>query len=47
MFLEHLLEYADTIGGVLAQDPSYLAALDKIKHQVDKNNALLGVYISK
>lgn len=46
VFLEQLLEYSDTIGGVLAQDPSYLKALEKIKHPSDKNNALLSVYIS-
>lgn len=47
VFLEQLLEYAETIGGVLLQDASYSATLDKIKHPVDRNNALLGVYISK
>lgn len=46
MFLEQLLEYTDTIGKVLALDPSYSTQLDKLK-STDKKKALLGLYISK
>lgn len=46
MFLEQLLEYADTLGRVLADDPGYSLQLDKLKSS-DKNKALLGLYISK
>lgn len=45
MFLEQLLEYTDTIGRVLKQDPTYNAQLEKL-HSNDKNKALLGLYIS-
>jgi hypothetical protein len=45
MFLEQLLDYTDTIGMVLAQDPSYARQLDKLK-AADINKALLGLYIS-
>lgn len=45
MFLEQLLEYTDTIGRVLAQDPTYNLQLDKIRSS-DRNKALLGFYIS-
>jgi hypothetical protein len=45
MFLEQLLDYTDTIGMVLAQDPSYARQLDKLK-ATDINKALLGLYIS-
>jgi hypothetical protein len=49
MFLEQLLDYVDTIGGVLAQDPVYNNALTLIPGhgKVDKNKALVGIYISK
>lgn len=46
MFLEQLLEYTDTIGKILIQDPTYSTQLDKLK-ATDKNKALLGLYISK
>lgn len=46
IFLEQLLEYIDTIGNVLAQDPGYSMQLDKMKTS-DKKKALLGLYISK
>jgi exocyst complex protein 7 len=46
MFLEQLLDYTDTIGMVLAQDPSYARQLDKLK-AADINKALLGLYIKK
>ncbi|KAF2903735.1 hypothetical protein ILUMI_02443 [Ignelater luminosus] len=46
MFLEQLLEYADTLGRVLADDPGYSLQLDKLKSS-DKNKALLGLYIKK
>lgn len=47
VFLEQLLDYSDTIGGVLMQDATYSTPLDKINKPVDRNNALIGVYISK
>lgn len=46
MFLEHLLDYSDTIGVVLGQDPSYVKQLEKLKH-TDPNKAYIGLYISK
>lgn len=45
MFLEQLLEYSDTIGRVLYEDPSYNTQLDKLKG-TDQSKALLGLYIS-
>lgn len=45
MFLEHLVDYIDTIGIVLGQDPSYARQLDKLRSQ-DTHKALLGLYIS-
>ncbi|GLV46766.1 Exocyst 70 [Carabus blaptoides fortunei] len=47
VFLEQLLDYSDTIGGVLIQDATYSTPLDKINKSVDRNNALIGVYIRK
>ena len=49
VFLEQLLDYVDTIGGMLAQDPVYSTALTLIPGhgKVDKNKALVGIYISK
>lgn len=46
MFLEQLLEYTETIGRVLDQDPSYSNQLDRLRAS-DRNKALLGLYISK
>ncbi|KAK4874727.1 hypothetical protein RN001_014087 [Aquatica leii] len=46
MFLEQLLEYTDTLGRVLADDPNYCLQLDKLK-TTDKNKAILGLYIKK
>lgn len=46
MFLEQLLEYSDTIGRVLYEDPNYNSQLDKLKG-ADQSKALLGLYISK
>lgn len=50
-FLEQLLDYIDIIGTVLAQDSAYSNALasippDSKRGPVDKNRALLGIYIS-
>lgn len=45
MFLEQLLEYTETLGRVLVDDPSYSLQLEKMKTG-DKNKALLGLYIS-
>lgn len=45
-FLEELLDYTDTIGMVLEQDPNYSRQLSKLKSN-DLNKALLGLYISK
>jgi exocyst complex protein 7 len=49
VFLEQLLDYVHTIGGVLAQDPVYSNALTLIPghSKVDKNKALVGIYISE
>ena len=49
VFLEQLLDYVETIGGMLAQDPVYSNALTLISGhgKVDKNKALVGIYISK
>lgn len=49
MFLEQLLDYVDTIGGVLAQDSVYSNALTLIPGhgKVDKHKALVGIYISE
>ncbi|KAJ8946861.1 hypothetical protein NQ318_006771 [Aromia moschata] len=46
MFLEQLLDYTDTIGTVLEQDPNYSRQLGKLKSN-DQNKALLGLYIKK
>ncbi|XP_022916884.2 exocyst complex component 7 [Onthophagus taurus] len=46
MFLEQLLEYTETIGKVLSQDPSYDLQYDKAKTS-NKNKVLLGFYIKK
>ncbi|XP_050311294.1 exocyst complex component 7 [Anthonomus grandis grandis] len=46
MFLEQLLDYSDTIGVVLGQDPSYSRQLDKLKYN-DQNKAFIGLYIKK
>ncbi|XP_060523354.1 exocyst complex component 7 isoform X2 [Cylas formicarius] len=46
MFLEQLLDYIDTIGIVLLQDPNYSKQLEKLKYS-DQNKALLGLYIKK
>lgn len=49
IFLEQLLEYIEPIGGVLAHDPTYSAHLQRLnlKGNVDRNKALLGLYIKK
>lgn len=46
MFLEQLLEYTETLGRVLADNPGYSIQLEKLRIG-DKNKALLGLYISK
>lgn len=46
MFLEHLLDYTDTIGIVLEQDLSYSRQLKLLK-TADHNKALLGLYVKK
>ncbi|XP_067005979.1 exocyst complex component 7 isoform X2 [Anabrus simplex] len=48
VFLEQLLDYVDTIGGVLAQNADYNAALGLLPGafgRADKNKILLGMYI--
>lgn len=49
VFTEQLIEYMDTIAGVLGQDPAYSNAFMQIPNngKVDKNKALLGIYIKK
>lgn len=46
-FLEQLIDYSDTIGGVLMRDATYSTPVSKLPKSVDMNNALLGVYIRK
>ncbi|KAJ8966528.1 hypothetical protein NQ314_003481 [Rhamnusium bicolor] len=46
MFLEQLLDYTDTIGIVLEQDPNYSRQLSKLKSN-NEHKALLGLYIKK
>ncbi|XP_017778193.1 PREDICTED: exocyst complex component 7 isoform X2 [Nicrophorus vespilloides] len=46
MFLEQLLEYMDTIGRVLADDPNYSSQLEKLNVS-DKSKAYIGLYIKK
>ncbi|ENN77972.1 hypothetical protein YQE_05649, partial [Dendroctonus ponderosae] len=46
MFLEQLLDYSDTIGIVLGQDPIYAKQLEKLKF-ADQNKAFIGLYIGK
>ncbi|XP_066246690.1 exocyst complex component 7 isoform X2 [Euwallacea similis] len=46
MFLEHLLDYSDTIGIVLVQDLNYAKQLEKLK-PADQNKAFIGLYIKK
>ncbi|CAG9773527.1 unnamed protein product [Ceutorhynchus assimilis] len=46
MFLEQLLDYSDTIGIVLGQDPSYARQLEKLKYS-DQNKAFIGLYIKR
>ncbi|XP_044759450.1 exocyst complex component 7 [Coccinella septempunctata] len=45
-FLEQLLDYIDTIGVVLANEPGYAQQLVKM-NVTDENKALLGLYIKK
>ncbi|KAL3274667.1 hypothetical protein HHI36_016047 [Cryptolaemus montrouzieri] len=45
-FLEQLLDYIDTIGIILANDPGYAQQLVKMNVS-DQNKALLGLYIKK
>nr|CAD7462409.1 unnamed protein product [Timema tahoe] len=49
VFLEQLLDYVDTIGGVLSQESLYSNALTLVPNasKVDKNKVLLGIYISE
>ncbi|XP_054285786.1 exocyst complex component 7 [Macrosteles quadrilineatus] len=49
VFAEQLLEYMDTIAGVLGQDPAYNNAYLQIPNhnKIDKNKAFLGIYIKK
>nr|CAD7410255.1 unnamed protein product [Timema cristinae] len=49
VFLEQLLDYVDTIGGVLSQESLYSNALTLVPNasKVDKNKVLLGIYIKK
>ncbi|KAL1497450.1 hypothetical protein ABEB36_008422 [Hypothenemus hampei] len=46
MFLEQLLDYTDTIGIILGQDPNYSRQLEKLKY-TDQNKAIIGLYIKK
>uniref|UniRef100_A0A1B6DEN9 Exocyst complex component 7 n=1 Tax=Clastoptera arizonana TaxID=38151 RepID=A0A1B6DEN9_9HEMI len=49
VFTEQLLDYIDTIAGVLMQESSYSNALSAIPNntKLDKNKALIGIYIKK
>nr|CAD7596287.1 unnamed protein product [Timema genevievae] len=49
VFLEQLLDYVNTIGGVLSQESLYSNALTLVPNasKVDKNKVLLGIYISE
>ncbi|XP_075224863.1 exocyst complex component 7 isoform X2 [Lycorma delicatula] len=55
VFTEQLLDYSDMISRVLIQDPAYSSALNMLpsankidkNKAVDKNKALLGIYIKK
>ncbi|KAK7861732.1 hypothetical protein R5R35_008704 [Gryllus longicercus] len=50
VFLEQLLDFTDTIGGVLAQNLEYNNALGQLPGgygRTDKNKILLGMYIQK
>lgn len=48
VFTEQLLDYSDMISRVLVQDPAYSSALNMLPNanKIDKNKALLGIYIS-
>ncbi|XP_049801364.1 exocyst complex component 7 isoform X1 [Schistocerca nitens] len=46
VFLEQLLDYVDTIGGVLGEDPAYNTSVAS-HGKVDRNKALVGIYIRK
>lgn len=48
VFLEQLLDYSDMIARVLSQDAAYSSALAMLPNanKIDKNKALLGIYIS-
>ena len=49
VFLEQLLDYADTIAGVLEKEPAYAAALHHagLANRPERARALLGIYVSK
>jgi len=51
VFLEQLLDYTDTIAGVLEQEPAYTSALAQTGHahsdRATRNRVLLGIYMSK
>lgn len=49
VFVEQLMEYMDTIAGVLGQDPAYNNSFMQIPNnsKVDKSKALLGIYVKK
>lgn len=49
VFLEQLLDYADTIAGVLEKEPAYMAALHHagLANRTERARALLGIYVSK
>ncbi|XP_046403378.1 exocyst complex component 7 [Ischnura elegans] len=54
-FLEQLLDFVETVGGILSRESQYISALQHLQQQVhpplntqaDKNRALLGIYIRK
>ncbi|KAG8235569.1 hypothetical protein J437_LFUL013119 [Ladona fulva] len=55
-FLEQLLDFVDTIGGILSRDPQYTSLLQHLTQQApppplhsqaDKNKVLLGIYIRR
>ncbi|XP_034242549.1 exocyst complex component 7 isoform X1 [Thrips palmi] len=49
VFLEQLLDYADTIAGVLEKEPAYMAALHHagLANRTERARALLGIYVKK
>ncbi|KAJ1527312.1 hypothetical protein ONE63_008830 [Megalurothrips usitatus] len=49
VFLEQLLDYTDTIAGVLEKEPAYAAALHHagLANRPERARALLGIYVKK